>query len=315
MGGCLTQTDTLLRYRPWRGTLRGPMFGVLAMARNSLLLLYRRWLFWGLAALGLMVFFFFFYGQYLIVWLTTQMPAGAVPIAGFKVNITDLLKFLDRLALNGTAHTFGNFIWFQGYVVVIVLALAGSVLVGNDFAHGSLPFYLSKPIGRRHYLLGKALAIGAVINLFTTLPALLLFAQAGMLFDWTTYYVDNAYLFAGILGYGTILTVVLSLLLLATSVSVRKTAPMVMLWMGVFVFARLMASWIVDGLKFDERWRLIDLWNDLYLLGLWCLQVDPDTIRPVGQPAFAEAAMVVAGVCGACLLYLRKRVQAVEVVK
>ena len=45
---------------------------------------------------------------------------------------------------------------------MIVLALAGSVLVGNDFRFGSLPFYLSKPLGRWHYVLGKCLAVGGV---------------------------------------------------------------------------------------------------------------------------------------------------------
>ncbi len=32
--------------------------------------MFRRRLFWGLFALGLLVFFFFFYGQYLVVWIT-----------------------------------------------------------------------------------------------------------------------------------------------------------------------------------------------------------------------------------------------------
>lgn len=309
-----TATDSLLRYRPWRGPLRGPMSGTLALARVSLLLVIRRRLFWGLFALGALVFFFYFYAQYLVVWLTT-LPGGSVPVAGFKVNIADLAKFLDRLALNGTAHTFGNYIWFQGYIVVIVLALAGSVLIGNDFAHGSLPFYLSKPIGRRHYLLGKCLAVGGVVNLFTTLPALALFVEAGLLFDWTTYYVDNVSLLLGILGYGLILTVSLSLLLAATAIWVRRTVPMVMLWMGVFVFARMMASWLVDGLKYDERWRLLDLWNDMYLLGMWCLQANPASLRPQPQPSFMSAAWVVGSVCVVCVLYLRKRVRAVEIVK
>ena len=59
-----------------------------------------------------------------------------------------------------------------------MLALAGSVLVGNDFLHGSLPFYLSKPIGRWHYVLGKCLAIGVFVNLMTTLPAILAVARS-----------------------------------------------------------------------------------------------------------------------------------------
>ena len=67
------QTDTLLRYRPWRGTLHGPLWSALAMARASLKLMFRRRLYWGLFALSLMVFFFFFYGQYLVVWITTQL--------------------------------------------------------------------------------------------------------------------------------------------------------------------------------------------------------------------------------------------------
>ena len=67
---------------------------------------------------------------------------------------------------------------------MIVLALAGAVLVGNDFHHGSLSFYLSKPLGRRHYALGKGLAAAGFINLITTLPAFILYVQAGLLYDW-----------------------------------------------------------------------------------------------------------------------------------
>ena len=64
----------------------------------------------------------------------------------------------------------------------------------------------------------------------------------------------------------------------------------------------------------DPRWRLIDLWNDLYLVGLWCLGADFATVRPAPQPEVWEAAAVVGGVCAVCWLYLRKRVQAVEVI-
>ena len=42
----------------------------------------------------------------------------------------------------------------------------------------------------------------------------------------------------GVLGYGLVLTVSLSLLVVATAVWVRRTVPMVMIWMGLFVFLR-----------------------------------------------------------------------------
>src|SRR5687768_6369316 len=153
-----TVTDDLLRYRPWHGELNGPTVASVAMARVALRQMFRRRLFWGLYALAAMVFFFFFYGQYLVVWIQLQTANQTVQFGGIPVKVESLMKFLDRLNLNGSAHTFGNFIWFEGYVVMIVLAMAGAVLVGNDFQHGSLPFYLAKPIGRRHYVLGKCLA-------------------------------------------------------------------------------------------------------------------------------------------------------------
>lgn len=309
-----TPTDTLLRYRPWRGDLRGPTSGSLAMARVALRLMARRKLFWGLYALAALVFFFFFYGQYLVVWIQIQTANQTVTFAGVPVKAGDLTKFLDALALNGSGKTYANFIWFQGYISMIVLALAGAVLVGNDFHHGSLPFYLSKPIGRWHYVLGKALGAAAFVNLLTTLPALVLFVQAGLLYDWQTYYTDHWREFVGILGYGAVLTVCLSLLLVATAVWVRRTVPLVMVWAGVFVLCRSLAAFLVNGQQFDPRWRLIDLWNDLYLVGAWCLGVEIDSKRAGEQPDTWLAAAVVAGVCAACLLYLRRRVQAVEVV-
>jgi ABC-type transport system involved in multi-copper enzyme maturation permease subunit len=310
----MAQTDTLLRYRPWRGTPQGPLSASAALATASLRLLFRRRLFWGLVGLGLLVFFFFFYAQYLVVWITNQLATETVRFAGIPVSAGNLSRFLGRLALDGSAHTFGNFVWFQGYVLVIALAFAGSILIGNDFAHGSLPFYLSKPIGRWHYVLGKCLAVGALINLFTTLPAFLLWVEAGLLYDWQTYYFDNFDLLLGIIGYGLVLTVALSLLAVATAVWLRRTAPLAMVWMGLFALLPTLSAWLVEATK-DEHWRLLDLWNDLYLCGLSCLGAAHDTVRPAPQPEYWQAWAAVGAVVAACVLYLRRRIQAVEIVQ
>jgi ABC-2 type transport system permease protein len=307
-------TDHLLRYRPWKGELNPPAYASVAMARSSLRLLFRRKIFWALYALALMIFFFFFYGQYLVVWIQLQTANQTVTFGAMPVRVGELTKFLDKLNLNGSPHTFGNFIWFEGYITMIVLALAGAVLVGNDFQHGSLPFYLSKPIGRRHYVLGKMLGIGAFINLLTTIPALLLFIQAGLLYDWQSYYTDNFLLLLGILAYGLLLTVVLSLLLVATAVWVRRTVPLIMIWSGLFVLCRTVAGFLVEAQNFSPLWRLIDLWNDLYLIGLWLMRADIDPAKLGQNPQPWQAALVVGGLCAICLLYLRKRIQAIEIV-
>ena len=307
-------TDAMLRYRPWRGELNPPVYGAVAMARLSVRLLARRKLFWLLYALAGMVFFFFFYGQYLVVWIKLQTEGQSVPVLGVPVKVGEILKFLDKLNLAGTGQTFANFIWFQGYITMIVLALAGAVLVGNDFHYKSLPFYLSKPTGRLYYVVGKCLAAGAVVNLLTTLPALALYIQAGLLYDWQTYYFDHPRELAGILGYGLALTVTLSLFLVATAVAVRRTVPLVMVWAGVFVLCRMLAGFLVDGQQYAPAWRLVDVWNDLYLVGLQCLGADMDAKTAETQPPAWQAAAVLLAVCGGSVAYLWRRVQGVEIV-
>src|SRR5262249_561289 len=124
-----------------------------------------------------------------------------------------LYKFLPFL--NGSGETYRTFMSYQGYVVMVVLALAGSVLIGNDIRFGSLPFYLSKPLGLWHYLFGKALAVGVFINLMTTVPALILFVEFTVLYPpagdtvvqmWGNWAEKQLPLFWGVLGYGAVLS-------------------------------------------------------------------------------------------------------------
>lgn len=309
----------LLRYRPWRGTFLGPWHGVWAIARAGLSLMFRRKLFWALYGLSALIFLFYFFGQYLQVFLEQKINEENLRLGGiFTRNMRPevLLRNLrNALQLNGSADTYGNFLWFEGYIVVIILAFVGSVLVGNDFHHGSLPFYLSKPISRWHYVAGKCLAVGVLINLMTTVPAILLYIEYGFIDEWD-YYVDQSRLLVGILAYGAVLTVTLSLLLMATSTWLRRTIPMVMIWITIFVLGRLMQRWLVDGLRLPEHWRLIDLWNNMYLTGMWAMGKEHSELRPASQiqPPYWEAAVVVAGVVVVCMAYLHRRIRAVEVV-
>jgi ABC-type transport system involved in multi-copper enzyme maturation permease subunit len=320
----------LLHYRPWRGELHGASASVWPIARVSLWMIFRRKLFWFLYALALLIFLMFFFGQYLLSWAETQIGETNVMVGPMRTEprvLIDLLR--TAMKLNGTAETYRNFMWYQGYMVMIVLAMAGSILVGNDFHFGSLPFYLAKPLNRWHYLGGKALAVAVFINLMTTVPALLLYLQYGLLASWR-YFIDDGTeialgsrfalnipvnpLFFGILGYGLVLTVCLSLFLLATAACLRRTVPMLMVWTTFFVFMRLLGSALVDGLNYDSHWRLIDLWNNTYLVGNACLGVAHAEIKPLPQPPTWEAGLVLIAVSILCLIYLNLRIRAVEIV-
>jgi ABC-type transport system involved in multi-copper enzyme maturation permease subunit len=303
----------LLHYRPWRGELHSPAWSVPAIARAALEMVLGRRLFWGLYALSLLAFLFFFFGMYLISWAKMQTSGQKVALGPMMVEPEVILGIFQKLLqLDGDAETFRNFFHYQGWMVMVLLAMAGTVLVGNDFQYNSLPFYLSKPLAPRHYLLGKCLAVGVVVNLMTTLPAVLLFVQARVLYGWNNFAADFG-LLGGILAYGTLLTVFFSLMLVAAACWLRRPVPLIMVWTTLFLFARLLGNMLVDGLGYSPWWRLLDLWNDTYILGNLCLGLDPDQLT--NMPSWPLAALVLGALCILCLIYLNRRVRAVEIVR
>jgi ABC-2 type transport system permease protein len=306
---------SLLYYRPWRGNFQSAIWSIWPIARVSLWMMFRRKVFWCLYAFALLIFLMFFFGQYMLAWAESQSSEQLVRVGLMRTRPSEMIGLLKEvLRLNGTGYTYRNFIWYQGYMVMIALALAGSVLVGNDFQFGSLPYYLSKPMGRWHYLGGKCLAVAIFVHLLTTLPAVVLFVQYGLLDSWS-YFVDSFRLLVGILAYGLMLSVCLSLMIVAAATWLRKTVPLIMTWTTFFLFFRLLALAMVDGFKYSPQWRLIDLWNDTYIVGNALLGMPHDTLRPVSQPSVLEAGLVLGGLSCICLIYLNLRIRAVEIVR
>lgn len=317
---------SLLHYRSWQGVFHSPWWSVWPIARVSLGMLLRRKMFWTLYAFGLLLFLMFFFGAFLLAWAESQLAVTGQQLGpmGDPGRMIGGIRRALRI-LNGSQDTFQYFFAYQGGIVVVTLSLVGSVLVGNDFTFKSLVFYLAKPIGRWHYILGKCLAVMLVVQMMTTLPALVLYGQHA--FDdwdylWNADYFHNGdskspagiVLLLAILGYGTLLSVFLSILLVATASWMRRTMPLIMVWMSLFFFLRMLANILVDGLKLDVSFRLFDLWNNLTLLGQGLLGFRHEDIRPQPQPEFWQASLALIGVCTLCLIYLNHRTRGVEIV-
>lgn len=313
-------------YRPWQGSFRPRWTSPWPVARVALAIMFRQKLLWILYGLSLLTFFVYFGGIYLFAQIDIESLSRGKVTQGQVRMWTDLKTGLQKnLKLTGDAETFRNYFWFQGYFVMACLVLAGATLIGNDFQHGSLPFYLSKPLTRWHYVAGKCLAVAVFINLFTTIPALLLLVECALLEVDYAATTSQSQMLLGILGYGLTLTMPLSLLIVALASWLRKTAALAMVWVGLLFFARLLGNFLVDGMGFSRQWRLIDLWNVLYVVGSRCLGVTAELFRPESrasgmpspprlQPDFIYALMVLGLVVVLSILYLHRRIRAVEVV-
>jgi ABC-2 type transport system permease protein len=320
--------SSLLHYRAWQGTFQSPWWSVWPITRVALMTVLTRKLFWLLYAFGLLLFFMFFFGSFLLAWAEAGLPAM---LEQMGLAVADSGRFFRPIRqglqiLNGSRDTFAYFFSYQGGIVIVTLALIGTMVIGNDVTHRSLVFYLAKPISRWHYLLGKCFAVFLIVQMMTTLPALGLFGQHAF-DDWdylwnVNYFIDEGGkgpagfpLLLGIVGYGSLISMVLSILLVATATWMRRTMPLIMVWMSLFFFVRMLANLLVDGLRYDARWRLLDLWSSLTLLGQGLLGFGPGELGPRARPEFWEAALTLTGVCVVCLIYLNHRTRAVEIVR
>lgn len=287
------------RYRGWSGGLRPSWLACWPIARTGLLLVLRRRIFWLLLGLGLLNFLFVFATIYLKAQVASQNPG--------------LARFVNQVlsSVTGTGETYRDFMFAQGTVTMLLLALAGSMLVGEDMRRGGLTFYLSRRINRWHYVVGKLLSIGLLVSLTTTAPALILYLQYGLLAETTGYFRENLGILRGILGYGLILSVTLSLLLFAMASWLQKTVPLVMAWTCLFVMIPALAA-LMRHVFDDRNWLLLMLWQDIRLLGTWCFGgIDSDRELQLLLPA----ALVVLVVCLLSIVALIPRVRAVRVVQ
>ena len=219
------------------------------------------------------------------------------------------VKSLSRLA-DGSAERYFEFMAAQAIITMLLLAFAGTMLVGDDHRHGGMVYYLSRRISSVQYVLGKLCSICLLVLLVTTLPALVLFFEYGMLQDDYTYFQENWSYIVGIVGYGLVMGVTLSLILMALGSWIHRTIPLVLSWAGLFAFVPAVAD-VLHSENFGDNWRLANLWYCMRLVGRSCFGILQDHDRSM-MPGVSVTLVVVCVVCAAVVW---PRVRAVQVVK
>jgi ABC-2 type transport system permease protein len=289
-------------YHGWQGSLRSPWLATLALVRVALLQVLRRKLYWIVLALGLAQFFLY----WSIIYAVTQLD----PPPAARERMLEAFGFSAQ-PQPGRPSGYVLFMERQSVVVMILLAFSGSVLVGSDFRLGSLPFYLSRRIDRRHYIVGKLLAVGAVVSLLTTVPALILFIEYGMFTSSTDYWIDNWRLPVEVIAYGAVLAVTLSVLLVTLSAYLQRLAPIAITWSSLFVLLPLLRSALVRETH-NRSWNLIDPWHNMSLVGRLAFDGFDSTFE---RRLALWALAILAVVSAAMLVALVRRVRSVDVVE
>ena len=289
-------------YHGWRGELGSPWRGCGALVRVGLLQVFRRKSYWAVFALCLAQFLFFFAAIYTVTQATVPLQTQQHILRTFGFSAegpadeeSGYTKFMER----------------QSLVVMILLAFSGSLLVGTDFRQKSLPFYLSRTIDRRHYIIGKLLAVSALVSLLTTVPALLLFVEFGLFTGSIDYWLHDWRSLLAVLVYGLVLCTTLSITLVTLSAYLQRMAPIAITWCSLFVLLRRLASYLAAETG-QQAWMLLDPWFDIHEAGRLCFASQASDAQ---RELCWWALGILAAVCIGCLAALVHRVRAIDIVQ
>ena len=231
-----------------------------------------------------------------------------LPFLVFAVRLYVGANFTQAAFLSATPATFRDFLGWQMIFVFFVTILVGAGLIADDRRANALQIYLSKPLTRLDYVVGKLLALAAFLTFVTVLPGiLLLFLQ--MMFAGSTQFVrEHLFLVPAILVSGAAQVLVASVVVLALSALSTSRRFVAILYAGLIFFSQGLQRALTEST--GSPW--------------WALLSPSDTLDVVADAAFriervdpvpvAAALGVLAVLVAASIIVLERRIRGVEVV-
>lgn len=280
-----------LTYKTWKGQVRGtPRFA--PIFRESFLYGWRtKWLkllyalAWGPCVVGC-IFMFVVY--------QVLAPAGRGDAAHSINRINLEFHFKYQLA--------------QFFVMVVMASMIGPGLIAEDRRANALEIYLSRPITRIDYLLGKILALSAFLFSVTFLPQFVLWFMDWMMStDPERLSVIWDYPFRS-LAFNTLLCFGTSLFVLAISSLSRSTTMGIIYWVVCF-FASLMIGQALAEISSNRFLGLFSYFNLYYSIARALYEMSP----AMRTPHWSSCLIMIFALSCVSIFVLMRRLRGSEV--
>jgi ABC-2 type transport system permease protein len=173
-----------------------------------------------------------FLGLLLISWFPFFVRAVQFYAASNLTNIP------QASLLAPSADTFRQFLEQQQTFVFFVTVYVGAGLIANDRRANALQIYLSKPLTRAEYVLGKLAILMVFLALVTWLPAIVLLIVQITFAGNFTFFRNNVFLFPAITLFAFIEVLLASATMLALSSLSKSSRYVAILYAAVIFFTQ-----------------------------------------------------------------------------
>lgn len=173
-----------------------------------------------------------FLGLLLVAWIPFVVRASQLFLAS---NFSQAATFLAP-----TAQTFRDFLGQQSIFVFLITVYVGAGLIANDRRANALQLYLSKPVTRAEYILGKMTVLATFLLGITWLPATLLLILQIAFSGSFTFLKANTSLIASVTLYCLLMVIVITFGMTALSSLSRSSRFVGILFAGVLIFSDAM---------------------------------------------------------------------------
>ncbi|WP_291981473.1 ABC transporter permease subunit [Luteitalea sp.] len=173
-----------------------------------------------------------FLGLLIVAWIPFVVRASQLFLAS---NFSQAATFLAP-----SAQTFRDFLGQQGIFVFLITIYVGAGLIANDRRANALQLYLSKPVTRAEYILGKMSVLAVFLLAITWLPAILLLILQIAFSGSFTFLKDNTSLIASVTLYCLLTVIVITFGMTALSSLSRSSRFVGIMFAGVLIFSDAM---------------------------------------------------------------------------
>jgi ABC-2 type transport system permease protein len=209
--------------------------------------------------------------------------------------------------LAATPQTFRDFLDQQGlFVFLVTIALGGAI--ADDRRANALQLYLSKPLTRMEYIIGRLVpALGCLLGV-TFVPAMLLLLLQVAFSGSTTFVQQNLFLVPAITLVSLTQALLSSFAILALSSLSKSRRFVSIMYAGIIFFTAAMYQ-VLRAMTGSRAWAAISPGDmlDVVADAVFRVRATPPVPVPV-------AILVIVLLIGASIWVLERRVRAVEVV-